>query len=295
MGTQKQTLLVTGANGNLGRRVIELVLAKNSGNKIIAGSSRNLEALSSYAGQGVEIRKVDFEDPKTLAEAFKGVDRLLLISTKALGKQRQLQHQSAIEAARKAGVKHIIYTSMINPENASPLPFAADHLITEQTIKASGMGWTILRNSWYMDNLFEFLPPALASGKWFTSAGEGKVANVSREDCARVAVSVLLSGETVSKQYDVTGSNALTTDQIAEIASRVLNKPIQVVHISDEQLEQGLKAAGTPAYFVPVIVGLDANTRLGNVDVATDAVELLTGQNPESFENFLKTHKGVFR
>jgi len=192
------TLLVTGASGHLGRRAAEILLETKAG-KVIAGT-RDPSKIADLAAKGAEIRKVDFDDP-ALADAFKGVDRLLLISTDALDTpgKRLKQHKAAIEDAKKAGVKHIVYTSMPKPEPGSPIPFAPDHYGTEQALAESGIGWTVLRNSWYQENLFHSLPQVLASGKWFSAAGDGKVAHVSREDAAYAAAAALAAA--TERQY----------------------------------------------------------------------------------------------
>lgn len=279
------TLLVTGASGNLGRRVTELLLEAKAG-KIIAGT-RDPSKLADLAAKGVEVRKVDFDDP-SLADALKGVDRLLLISTDALDKpgRRLAQHQAAIKAAKQAGVSHIVYTSMPKPEPGSPIPFAPDHYGTEQALKESGLGWTVLRNSWYQENLFHSLPAVLASGKWFSAAGDGKVAHISREDAAYAAAAALAATPNGNARYDITGSEPLTTREIAKLATEATGKPIEIVNVTDEQLKQGMIAAGMPDFLAPVFASFDTNTRAGNVALATDAVQKLTGRSPRSLRQF---------
>ncbi len=271
------TLLVTGASGNLGRRATELLLEAKAG-KIIAGT-RDPSKLADLAAKGAEVRKIDFDDP-ALAEALKGVDRLLLISTDALDKpgRRLAQHQAAITASKKAGVSHIVYTSMPKPEPGSPIPFAPDHYGTEQALEQSGIGWTVLRNGWYQENLFHSLPQVLASGKWFSAAGDGKVAHVSREDAAYAAAAALAAQPNGNSRYDITGAELLTTKEIAKLASEATGKPIEVVSVSDEQLTQGMIAAGMPAFLAPVFASFDTNTRAGNIAIASDAVQKLTGR-----------------
>ena len=167
------TLLVTGASGQLGRRVLAHLLDTCAvpPARLIA-VTRDPAKLADFAARGVEVRRGDFDDPGSLGEAFKGAGRLLLISTDALDTpgRRLAQHQAAIAAAKTAGVRHIVYTSMPNPDG-SPIPFAPDHLGTEQALALSGRGWTILRNAWYFENLAFSLPGALApraseSGMW---------------------------------------------------------------------------------------------------------------------------------
>lgn len=285
-------LLVTGASGHLGRRAAELLLEAKAG-KVIAGT-RDPSKISDLAAKGAELRKVDFDDP-ALAEGFKGVERLLLISTDALDKpgRRLAQHKAAIEAAKKAGVKHIVYTSMPKPEPGSPIPFAPDHYGTEQALAESGLGWTVLRNGWYQENLFHSLPAALASGKWFSAAGDGKIAHVSREDAAHAAAAALAKQPNGNARYDITGPELLDTREIARLASDATGKPIEVVNVTDEQLVQGMIAAGMPAFLAPVYASFDTNTRAGNIAIASDAVQKLTGRAPRPLKAFLDANKAA--
>lgn len=181
-----ETLLVTGASGQLGRGVIRYLLDahKTPPAKIIA-TTRNPESLADLAVRGVVVRAADFNDAISLETAFKGADKALIISTGDLdlkSGKRLKQHENAVAAAKNAGVSHLLYTSMPNPEPVSPVLFAGDHYSTEQAIKASGIPYTIFRNGWYQENLFMALPQAIASGHWYTSAGEGRIAHGARDD-----------------------------------------------------------------------------------------------------------------
>ena len=289
-------LLVTGAAGHLGRRVVAHLLDTHQipANQIIA-TTRKPEALADLAAKGVVVRKADFEDPATLAGAFAGAQRLLLISSDALDRpgRRLAQHRNAVDAAVKAGVKHVVYTSMPKPEPGNPVTFAPDHYATEQALAASGLGWTVLRNSWYFDNLFMHLSHTLASGQWFTATGEGRAANLSREDCARAAAAAVASGSTANARYDITGTEALTTAETAQIISEVTGKPIQVIQVTPEQLRQGLAPAKLPDFVVDMLVSFDANTRAGNMSLVTDAVKQLTGKAPQTLRDFIAAHKTV--
>ncbi len=291
------TLLVTGASGQLGRRVIAHLLQsqKVPPQRIIA-TTRKPESLADLAAQGIVVRKADFEDPASLATAFAGADRLLLISTDALDRpgRRLEQHRNAIDAAAKAGVKHVVYTSMPRPEAGSPIPFAPDHLGTEQALAASPMSWTVLRHNWYADNLHLSLPNALATGHWYSAAGDGATAYVTREDCARADAAALASADTSKATFDITGPQALSVEQIARLATEVLGKPIQVVPVSPEQLAQGLAAAGVPAFMVPLLVSFDVNALAGRVATVSPAVQDLTGKPAQRLQDWLSVNKLAF-
>lgn len=287
--TTQPTLFISGAAGKLGRRVVELLLERGYDGRIIAGT-RTPDAVSF---PGVETRLADFNDLAGMVKTLDGVDRMLLISLDVLGANRTRLQTQAVAAAKQAGVKHIIYTSMVNPEQPSDVPFAPEHHGTEQAVIASGIPYTILRNMWYAENLLGSLAPALATGKLYTAAGEGRQAYVSREDCARAAAGALIAGGP-SRILDVTGDKALTTREIARAATAVTGKPIEVVDVSEEQLAAGARAAGVPDFAIDTfIVPFDRNTRNGKADVASDTVEQLWGSKPQSVEAFLTANKAA--
>ena len=283
-------LLVTGASGKLGRHVTQLLL--EAGKDHIIAASRDTTKLADLAARGAEIRRADFDDADSLAEAFKGADRILIISTDALGSgQRLKQHLAAVKAAAEAGAE-IVYTSMPKPDGSAVI-FAPDHAGTEQTVIASGRPYTILRDAWYQENLLMNLPGAFASGTLYTSAGEGKISHVSHVDVARSAAAAL-SKPSTNDILTLTGPELLTTKQIAALASEITGKPLAVVDLSDEQLAGGMKAAGVPEAIIPMLVSFDTTTREGGFDILTDDVETLTGRKPEPLRAFLEASKSAF-
>ena len=287
--TTQPTLFISGAGGKLGRLVVEQLLARGYQGRIIAGT-RDSAKLADL--EGVEVRQADFADEDGLVKALSGADKLLLISTDTLGTRLAL-HKKAIEAARRAGIKEIVYTSMPTPEPPSAITFAPEHFGTEEAIKASGIPYTILRMTWYSENLLGSLAPALASGKWYTSSAGGRTGYVSRIDCARAAAGALLVPAS-NRTYTVTGPAALSNAEIAAIASKLTGKPIDVIEVDDEALAAGARAAGVPDFVIDnFIVAFDRNTREGKVDLATDVVETLWGEKPESVEAFLAANKAA--
>ena len=291
-----KTLLVTGASGQLGRGVINHLLDtfKVPAAQIIA-TTRTPANLADLAARGVTVREADFDDPASLATAFAGADRALVISTNELaiqGKRRE-QQIAAVTAASKAGIAHLLYTSLPDPEPGSPVVFAPDHYDTEQAIKASGIPYTIFRNGWYDENLFMTLPPILASGQWYTSAGDGGVSYATRDDMAAAIAAGLASDTGESTTYTLTGPKAYTTVEVAALVTEVTGKPIQVVQLSDDALTEGMKAAGLPEPFARLLVSFDATTRGGGLGMVTDSVEKLSGRKSVSLKQFLETNKAA--
>jgi NAD(P)H dehydrogenase (quinone) len=289
-------LFVSGASGSLGRRVLSHLIDTHhiAPARIVAGT-RTPEKLADFAGRGVEVRRTDFEDPASLTASLAGIDRMLLVSTDALDRpgRRIAQQKAAVEAARTAGVRHIVYTSMLDPEKSLVTSIAPDHLETERAIEASGLTWTILRMSWYMEVFFFRLGEGLASTPWHSSAGDGRTAPIAREDCARVAAAALASNDFTNARYDVTGPELLTIDETAAIVSQAFGKTIRVVHLSDEQLADALQARGVPPFVVPFWVSLDANTRAGLAAVDSDAVKKLTGRTPQTLADFFAVYQSA--
>lgn len=281
-------VLVTGAGGQLGRLVLEQLL--QVGVPRIVGASRTPQKLSEFASRGVDVRAADFNAPETLDTAFRNINRLLLISTDDLFSGKRVeQHRNAIEAARRTGISHIVYTSMPDPEGSKAIPFAPDHVATEAALKESGLGYTILRVAWYAENpvALGLIPAAIRTGSWFSAAGVGKISYVTRFDVARTAAAVLARSEEENHVYDITGPQALAASELVDSLSRVIDKEIQLRQVDDLTLGHELIDSGVSAKLVPMLIATDKNTRDGHFDLATTTVRDLTGKTPKSFEQFL--------
>lgn len=285
-------VLVAGGSGRLGQMVLDQLL--HAGVPDIIATTRTPQKLGAYASLGVEVRHADLNDPQTLSKAFQGAERLLLISTDDLfsGKRIQ-QHLNAIAAAKRAGVRHILYTSMPKPEASSAIPFSPDHVATEQAIQESGLGYTILRVAWYAENPIELglIPAALQTGTWLSSAGMARIAYVTRYDVARAAAAALASSVEGSQIYDITGPAAMSAAELAASLSRAVERPIRVREVDDETLSLELVLSGVLPQLAPMIVTTDANTRAGNFEGVSNAVMQLTGAPPRDFESFLRENK----
>jgi NAD(P)H dehydrogenase (quinone) len=284
---ENQTLLVTGASGHLGRRVLELLLENQTG-QIIA-TTRTPEKLADFAARGVVVRKADFEDTASLVEAFKGANRLLLISTDVIDAEgrRLRQHTNAVKAAEQAGVSHVVYTSLINPEPGTPVAIAPDHYGTEQALTQSKLGFTSLRNNIYMEMLPSTLQRALASGVLASATGDGKAAYVTREDCARAAAAALASTFDERRTLDITGPEAHSYSELAAIASEITGRAVNFVPLTLEVLIGHMVAAGLPRPMAEAYASFDAGIAQGKMNVVSSAVEDLTGRKPTSVREFL--------
>jgi NAD(P)H dehydrogenase (quinone) len=289
--------LVTGASGHLGRLVIDNLLDTHriEPTSIIA-TTRKPESLGDLASKGIRVRSADFDDPASLSQAFDGAERLLLISTDALDTpgKRLSQHRNAVTAAEKAGVKHLLYTSMPVPETSAVL-FAPDHLGTEKAIAASALpGWTILRNNWYFENLLYSVPQALAAGTWYSAAGDGKTAHIARGDLARAAAAALAGRSAGKTTYTLTGTRGYTTAEIANLISAATGKTLNVVPVMEDDLVKGMTGAGFPEPVARVFASFDTNVRQGGLADVTADYKTLTGKTPTSFEDWLKANAQAF-
>lgn len=290
----KARLLVTGASGQLGQRVAHHLLdTVGYAPEALTLITRTPERLSAFAERGVSVRRADFDDRGSLVEACAGVDRMLLISTADIGRRLE-QHRQAIEVAAAAGVKHVVYTSMPGPSD-SKVTFAPEHAGTEAALEASTLdGWTVLRNHWYFENLFMTLPTMKATGKWFTSAGEGLNADVARDDLA-LAAAQALAKQTGKKTFTLSGAESLGAPQVAGALSEVLGHTIEVVPVTDEELAAGMTAAGVPGPVAELFASFDANTRSGATGTVTSDLETLIGRPPVRFDAWLAAHAEALR
>jgi NAD(P)H dehydrogenase (quinone) len=282
-------ILVTGAAGHLGQAVINHLLSTyNIAPGQIIATTRDPSKLKTLTDKGVNVRAASFDDKDSLSKAFAGAKRLLLISTDGLAPgQRMAQHLNAVAAAKAAGVEHVAYTSMLSPET-SVVTFAPDHAGTEKAIADAGFkGWSILRNNWYFENLFMSYPQALKSGTAYSAAGKGKLAHIARDDLARAAAAVLASTNNGKNTYTLSGVKGYTADEIAAAVSKATGKPLNVVHVPLEGLTQGMISAGLPEGMARMVASFDDNQARGGFETITDDYKTLTGQNPQSFEDWM--------
>ncbi|MCR2783282.1 MULTISPECIES: NAD(P)H-binding protein [unclassified Microbacterium] len=269
-------VLITGASGHLGRAVAGLLLERLAPADVVLGT-RSPDALTDFMARGAEVRELDLDRPETLPGAFLGVDRVLLISTDALGR-RGVQHQAAIDAATRAGATFIAYTSF--PVLGSGDVISADHAATEQSLKDGPLEWCILRNFPYAEGETRALAEAVARGELVSNTGAGRTAFVSRADCAAVAAAVLTTSGHAGQVYDVTGPAALDAQDRARLFSEVSSRPVPVRHVDDETLARELAAAGGAPFPVALamVSGIGGATREGAFATVSGVVSRLTGR-----------------
>ena len=285
------TLIVTGASGHLGRLVADALLERVDPAEVVL-VTRHPQALRDLADRGATVRHCDFDDRGSLAEAFAGGDRALLISTLAIGR-RTAQHRAAIDAASSAGVRHVVYTSFPKPVAGHPVgAIATEHGETEEALKASGLDWTVLRNATYAE--LQVMPGAMAvaGGKLYTNAGDGLIVPVSRQDCAAAAAAVLLSEGHAGMTYDITGPEALSQTQLAHVLAEVSGRRVQVVPLSDRKLNWGLARYGVPKPVARAIVAFGKAVREGYYDIVDPAAASLIGHEPRTLRDVLVANRG---
>jgi NAD(P)H dehydrogenase (quinone) len=284
------TIGVTGASGHLGRAVSEGLLEQVETNEVRL-ITRDPSRLDDLRARGVEVRRGDFDEPTTLEAAFASLDRLLLISTDALG-ARVAGQEAAIEAAARAGVEHVVYTSVGNPSDDNPAVVAPEHRATEDALRSSGLRWTFLRNGIYSDLLLGSAPAAVASGTLIANSAAGRSGYVTRADCAAVAVAVLTGDGHAETAYDITGPEALDAHDVAAIYSELSGRRIEVALLDDEAwIAAMVEHAGMPEPVAAAYASFGAAQREGYSAVVTDRVELLTGRAPQSLRDFLALNR----
>ena len=280
------SLVITGASGHLGRRTAELLLDQVEPGEVVL-VSRRPEELADLAARGAQTRRGDFDDPVSLVESFAGAERLLIISTDAIGR-RVAQHANAIDAAKRAGASAVAYTSLPNPSTENPSGVATDHRETEELLTTSGLEWTLLRNALYSEFRIPEAQAALASGIFHHNQGDGRSAYVSREDCAAVAAAWLAGGsEHAGRTYDVTGPELMGADDLARTYAAAGGSPVTAVDVDDDAFVAGMQGAGLPAEVAKLLASFGVAIRSGHLDQSSTTVEELTGRPPRPVSDVL--------
>ena len=251
---------VTGANGQLGRLVIDRLLTIVPADQIIA-TVRNPDDGASLREKGVNVRHADYDQPATLQAAFADVDKLLLISSSEVGK-RTPQHRAVIDAARDAGVKLIVYTSVLHADT-SPLGLAPEHRETEAALAASGVDYAVLRNGWYSENHLASLPAVLQHDALLGAAKGGRVSSAARADYAEAAAAVLIADDQAGRVYELAGDDAWTLSDLAGEIARQTDRAITYQDMPGEAYAGLLRQSGLPDPLAKLFADSDVGASRG--------------------------------
>lgn len=269
-------IVVTGATGKLGRLVIAGLLEKVPAAEIVA-AVRTPEKAADLAALGVGVREADYDRPETLASAFRGADKVLLISGSDLGADRVMQHQNAIDAAKAASIDLLAYTSELRADT-SPLKLAAAHKETEQNIQNSGLPFVFLRNGWYFENQTMMLGPAVQHGAILGAAGDGRFASAAIADYAAAAVAVLTQPGQENKIYELAGDFPYTMAEMAAEVTKQAGKPVVYTDLPPDAYQGALVGFGLPAFMAEYLVDAEVCAAKGELDDRSGELHALIGR-----------------
>ncbi len=265
-------IAVTGASGQLGQLVLEKLKEKTNPGNIVAlvrnAAKKNIP--------DVETREFDYNKAETLETPLSGIDKLLLISGSEIG-SRVAQHTNIIEAAVKAGVKTIVYTSLLRADNSS-LSLAAEHIETENILKKSGVTYTLLRHGWYTENFTSAIPAAIELGTLYNCAGDAKLSPATREDFAECAANVLLSDGHDNQTYELAGDETFTLADFAKELSNQLDKNIPYVDLTEDDYTKALIKAGLPEGIAAFLAGSSTSMKTGALYDDTHQLSKILGR-----------------
>lgn len=253
-------IVVTGATGQLGQLVISSLLKRTSASNIVA-AVRNIEKAKDIASLGVQVRQADYNQPTSWDAALNGADKVLLISSSEIG-QRVQQHQVVIDAAKRANIKLLAYTSVLRADT-STLGLAREHKETEANLHQSGLPFTLLRNSWYFENYTVGIPNVLSMSALYGCAGDGRISAASRADYAEAAAVILTSDNHAGKTYELAGDTAFTLSEFATEVSRQSGKNISYVNLPEVDYKKALLDAGLPESLAELLANSDTGASKG--------------------------------
>jgi NAD(P)H dehydrogenase (quinone) len=270
------SIVVTGASGHLGRLIVTALLEAGANPAEVVAGARRPEVLGDLTALGVATAEVDYQRPETMDAAFAGADTVMLVSSSEVG-QRLPQHQAVIEAAVRAGVARIVYTSAPHADT-SDLVVVPEHRATEELLRASGLAWTILRNNWYTENYLGSVPGAQATGELLGAAGDGRVASATRADYAAAAAVVLLGSGHENRVYELSGDRAWDYPELAAAIGEVIGREVVYRDLSAEDYLAALVSAGVPEGGAQFAVAADLGIRAGLLADATADLRTLIGR-----------------
>jgi len=278
-------IAVTGATGQLGRLVIEALRKKIAADHIVA-TVRSPAKAGDLAALGVVVREADYNKPDTLAAAFKGVDKVLLISGSEVG-QREAQHRAVIDAAKAAGVKFIAYTSLLHTDT-SPLSLGIEHRATEAMLATSGVPYALLRNGWYTENYAASIAPALAHHVFLGAAGEGRISSAARQDYAEAAAEVMVRDDQAGKVYELAGDDSYTLAEFAAEIAAQSGEKVDYVNLPQAEFAAALKAAGLPAPLADLLADSDVGVAQGGLFDDSRTLSQLIGRPTTAYQDVIR-------
>lgn len=266
---------ITGASGQLGRLAIESLIERVGAGAVVA-LARDPKALDDLAARGVTVRRFDYDDAVSLVAGLAGVERLLLVSSNAVGRRAE-QHGAVIRAARDAGVGYIAYTSILHADR-NPMALAVEHRATEQALRDSGIPHALLRNGWYLENHLGAVAAALAQGVVIGGAGDGRISGAARADYAEAAAAVLADGGTQTRILELAGDTGFTLADFARTLGGLAGKSIRYENMTEAGYRAALEAAGLPAPWPEVLAESDAKAAAGSLFDDSRALSALIGR-----------------
>jgi uncharacterized protein YbjT (DUF2867 family) len=282
-------ILVTGATGSTGREVVKELMAAGARMRILV---RNPDRAVALDGPGVEIAQGDLARPDTLPAALRGVDTVLVLTAPDPA-QVELQG-NLVEAAGRAGVRRIVKISAIGAAVDSPVRVGRWHAQTEKQIESSGLAFTHLRPSFFMQNVLVFAPAIAAHGVFQAPAEDGRLAMIHVQDVAAVAARALLEDRHAGQTYTLSGPEALSYHDVASRLSAATGRPVAYASVAPEQFRSRLLESGTPEWYAEMLLELYAIIRAGHAALVTDTVEKVTGRPPLRFDDFARESAHVF-
>jgi uncharacterized protein YbjT (DUF2867 family) len=282
-------ILVTGAGGTVGALVARELKTLNLKTRLAFHSE---EKARKATAEGHDAVALDFSRPETLRPALQGVETVFLLGTGGLGQAEG--EINVIREARAAGVRKIVKLSAWAADTEG-FAIGRIHRVAERELEKSGLDWTILRPNGFMQNFVNYMSGSIkAPGAFYQPAADAKISHIDARDIARVAAVVLANPGHGGQAYDLTGPEALSYTQAAEVLSRVLGKKVAYVAVSDEAAKAGMMSAGIPAFYADYLVDLNQFYRKGSAARVTPTVKDLTGRDPLSFEQFVRDNASAF-